>query len=415
MDIKRKRIVLVTSSQPSLNPRMVKEADALASAGYEVIVVGQYWNDWATKADQILLKNKQWTFIRVGGSPHKDMATFTLTRISHRISRQLNSYLGSNFGLAEGAIGRCTRLLYAEALKQKADLYIGHNPGGLAPAVNAAKKNKVKCGFDAEDFHRHEYSDDPSHPDVLRKTFLEEKYFSQADYLTAASPLIGKEYEKIFGDLNFTPIVNVFPKPTHITVQESQDGKPLKLFWFSQTLGHNRGIAEIIEAMGIANNPLIELHLLANPREENISFFNKLARKFNLAPHQIVYHPPIPSEELFSFAVNYDIGLASEPGFNLNNNIALSNKLFTYIASGLAVLYSNTTAQESFMFDYPDCGKVYDKKDPHSLAQGILFYLNNRTALNQAKQASYAYGQNQLNWETESKKFLKLVEETLES
>jgi glycosyltransferase involved in cell wall biosynthesis len=388
---------------------MVKEADALAEEGYEVVVVGQYWNDWATSTDNVLLKTKKWKFIRVGGTPAEDKMAYTVTRAIHKIARKLREKVGVKFGIAELSIGRCTYQLYKEAVRQKADFYIGHNPGGLAPAIKAAKKLGVKCGFDAEDFHRREYSEDPNHPDVRCKTLLEDKYFPQADYITASSPLIALEYSKIFPKIHFTPILNVFPRPSGITVTESVADSPLKLFWFSQTLGHNRGIAEIIEAIGILNNPLVELHLLANPRKKNSDHFDELAKKLNFKSHQLTYHLPIPPEDLYEFASHYDIGLASETGFGTNNNIALSNKLFTYIASGLAILYSDTPAQQDLMQKFQDCGKVYNKKDPKSLAEAINFYLNNREELNKAKQASFKAGQEYLNWDVEKQKFLNII------
>ena len=39
MSPKKSRICLVTPGQPSTNPRLVKEADALCEAGYDVQVV----------------------------------------------------------------------------------------------------------------------------------------------------------------------------------------------------------------------------------------------------------------------------------------------------------------------------------------------------------------------------------------
>ena len=130
-----KKIVLVTSSQPSLNPRMVKEADALSEAGYEVIVVGQYWNEWSTKTYQELILLKKWKFIHVGGAPTNDKIIFFISRLIHKVARKLRTAVGFKFGIAELSIGRCTWLLYQQAVKQKADLYIGHNPGGLPPAT----------------------------------------------------------------------------------------------------------------------------------------------------------------------------------------------------------------------------------------------------------------------------------------
>src|ERR1017187_2996597 len=61
------KICLLTPGQPSTNPRLVKEADALATAGFDVTVVYAHWESWATKADAALLATRKWSHIRVGG------------------------------------------------------------------------------------------------------------------------------------------------------------------------------------------------------------------------------------------------------------------------------------------------------------------------------------------------------------
>lgn len=415
MDVKPKRIVLVTSSQPSLNPRLVKEADAFVEAGYDVTVVGQYWNDWANETDKILLPAKKWKFIRVGGSPKKSKFSYSYTRIIHKLFRKLAQHVSLKFGIAELSIGRCGYQLYNTAKNLKADLYIGHNPGGLAPAINAALHNGVKSGFDAEDFHRLEYSDDPTHPDVKCKTYLEEKYFPKASYLITASPLITLEYKKIFPLLDFNSILNVFPRTKDLEVKKSTSNQALKLFWFSQTIGPNRGLDEAIEAIKIIGSPLIEIHALGFPRQQVIEHYTRVTKSYGFLDSQLTFYPPIPPDEIYAFASNFDIGLATEIGVPFNRNICLTNKIFTYIQSGLAVAASNTSAQEDLLRKYPDCGKLFDIKNAESLAAVLRFYLNDRGALYEAKQASFEYGQQTLNWETESKKFLKIVEETLEA
>jgi len=113
-------------------------------------------------------------------------------------------------------------------------------------------------------------------------------------------------------------------------------------------------------------------------------------------------------EEIFHIAPQFDVGLASETGFCLNNNIALSNKIFTYIQSGLAVAASNTPAQSALMNQYSNTGKIY--KSATELANILNAYNAGREMLYQTKKDSYQTGQTELNWETESEKFLKLVE-----
>ena len=59
----QKKVVLITSGQPSLNPRLVKEADILANSGFDVTVLYAYWNNWGTTYDNDLLSNKKWNAI----------------------------------------------------------------------------------------------------------------------------------------------------------------------------------------------------------------------------------------------------------------------------------------------------------------------------------------------------------------
>ena len=47
----RARVCLVTTGHPATNPRLVKEADALAGAGYAVRVVAATFLPWADQAD----------------------------------------------------------------------------------------------------------------------------------------------------------------------------------------------------------------------------------------------------------------------------------------------------------------------------------------------------------------------------
>ncbi len=56
MELKRYRITILTTGQPSTNPRLVKEADTLAKMGYMVFVYYCYWSDWAFKNDFDLLE-----------------------------------------------------------------------------------------------------------------------------------------------------------------------------------------------------------------------------------------------------------------------------------------------------------------------------------------------------------------------
>ena len=232
MNNSKLKVLLVSTGQPSLNPRLVKEADTLAAHGYDVTVLYSYWNDWGTAFDQLLLPTRKWKAIRIGGDPDQKPLLYFISRLIHKAARLINKKTnGRKF--AELAIARTSYFMLRTAKKYKADIYIGHNLGALPATIRAAQTNQKPCGFDAEDFHRHEVSDDPGHPDVVLKAFLENKYFPKVDYLSTSSPTIASAYKEIFPKNEFTVLLNVFPALSTIPKPVANLNAPILLLWSS--------------------------------------------------------------------------------------------------------------------------------------------------------------------------------------
>lgn len=412
---KGKKILLISSGQPSLNPRLVKEADALTDEGYLVTVIYQYWNDWGTEHDKQLLSSRKWKAVRVGGTPSYGALSFNISRVIHKISRSL-SRKSSSFLLPEIASTRSSLLFYFEAKKHPCDLIIAHNLAALPFARMAANYHKVPLGFDAEDFHRFENSDNKQDEDVKLKTFLEEKYFPGLNYLTTASYLITEEYKKLFPELvRVCTILNVFPKQTITRVEKTEYPlKKLRLFWFSQTIGLDRGLENIIEAAGnCLNRADIELHLLGNYTEETRNVFSELATQAGLQSSSIYFYKPIPADEIMDFAARFDIGLATETGSPYNRDICLTNKIFTYLQSGLAILASDTSAQKHLLRNIPGIGAIYNRREHRVLSVLLDTYFNHPEALagqkKNALDAALIY-----NWDNEKEKFFSVINSVLE-
>ncbi|HWD89990.1 MAG TPA: hypothetical protein VG367_17810 [Mucilaginibacter sp.] len=388
-----KKILLLSSGQPSLNPRLVKEADALAGAGYDVTVIYAYWNDWGTRYDQQLLSQKPWKAIRVAGGPDRQRLTFAMSRLLFKLSRRI-------------FVARSTWFLIRESKKHPADLYIAHNLGALPAAVKAAKKYDKSCGFDAEDFHRNEVSDDPTAPDVTLKTRIENKYIPYAHYITASSPLIAAAYEKLFPAKRPVVILNAFPVDKRVSEPVIIHEEPLKLFWFSQTIGPHRGLETIVSALRNLREYPFELHLLGDLQGDF----------FSVEPTLNVYlHKPVAPDEIPLLASKFDIGLAAENSTPYNRDICLTNKIFTYMQAGLAIVASDTSAQIKLMSEYPGAGAVYRQNDIGGLADILLDYHKDREKLLEARKVSFNLARKTLNWETEKTKFLDVIGNALRS
>jgi glycosyltransferase involved in cell wall biosynthesis len=406
--VQLKKAVLISSGQPSLNPRLVKEADALTAAGYSVMVLYAYWNEWGTQHDKQLLAQKGWKAICTGGDPVKRPLSYLITRIKYKLAHYLYKRIPVDL-LAEYAAARSTQALTAEATRHHAHIYIAHTLGALPAAVKAAKKQKAKCGFDAEDFHRNEVSDNINSPDYRKSKAIEDKYLPWVDYLTASSSHIAAAYKKLYPQLNPVTIKNVFAVDDRVMFKEHEGN--LKLLWFSQTIGPKRGLDDVFAALQLLKNKNIELHLLGHlPDGIQNAYLNKFMQDEHLNLH---LHEPMPAKDLIAFAAQFDIGLALEPGFSRNNSLALSNKIFTYLLAGLAVLASNTAAQQHFISQYPDVGRLYQTGDVAALSEAINFYDHHRHYLLQMRRAAFRLSHEELNWETESRRFVQLVNQTL--
>ncbi|MES2278836.1 MAG: glycosyltransferase [Bacteroidota bacterium] len=402
----RYKILLVSAGQPSLNPRLVKEADTLAQNGYDVTVIYSYWNAWGTELDKALIAGKKWKAICAGGNPQSKWLTYFISRLMFKAAT-LFTRLTSSMLLAKIAIARSSTFLIREAKKHQANIYIGHNLGALPAVVIAAKKHGKPCAFDAEDFHRNEVTDDVNSIDVKIKTHIEDRYIPHLQYLTSSSPLIGEQYYRLYPQVKKEVILNTFPKT--IIAQSVKDHVVIKLFWFSQTVGLNRGLESTIEALQQVQHTF-ELHLLGDVADEIRHLFT--AQMAHTAS-TIHFHSPIPSNKIIEFAAQFDIGIAAENNIPFNRDICLTNKLFTYIQAGLPILASSTKAQTAFIQQYAVAGKLYPNNNVASIAEALIFYQNNRQSLMQDKAHNYSLGQTTLNWGTDQERLLTLVKETL--
>ncbi|RYZ22898.1 MAG: glycosyltransferase, partial [Chitinophagaceae bacterium] len=327
-----------------------------------------------------------------------------------KLARLTNSYFKASF-LAERAQARAYDELLRAAKKIKADLYIGHNLGALAVAVKAAMYHNAKAGFDFEDYHRGEFH--LKDKNVRRVVWLENKYLPALSYYSTSSPLIAeaiKNDHKKFAGKTIT-LLNCFPL-THQPPFQQKTGKSntLTLFWFSQTIGSNRGLETVIEALKMLNDPGIRL-ILAGRCNNSMSAYLEKNKPALASPVQLV--GMIQPEKLPAYAAQFDVGIATELNEPQNRNFCLTNKLFTYLLAGNAILASDTAAQTQFINEMRNVGFIYERQNAESLAQKIKWFRDNRAMLMQQRTNAYAWAQKQFTWEKESQKLIQVCRSLL--
>ncbi|MDR1989803.1 MAG: hypothetical protein LBQ09_06175 [Acidobacteriaceae bacterium] len=404
----RARICLVTTGQPSTNPRLVKEADALVDAGYQVHVVGAHWAEWADEHDRALLAQKRWTVTLVDWRRAHAPLLFHKTRVRHWAARHLAGTAINALVPAAVALSRVGPELQRTARSIPAALYIAHNIGALPAASAAARHHGVRCAFDAEDFHSGQL---PAN-DPMRRTIeaAERILLPQCVYVTAASPGIAAAYHHLCAIPPPTTILNVFPlseRPSDF--RQTDAAAPLRLYWFSQTIGPHRGLEDAVAAMGLLAPHDIELHLRGHWHDGYEQRLRTFAHERGVSPARIVAHPPAASTDMVRCAATYDVGLALEPSVSDNNDIAWSNKVFTYLLAGTATLMTRTTGQAALLPQLGEAAVGCDAKNPSSLAGSLRRWLEDRQTLERARRAAWALGESTFNWDREKTLFLNTV------
>lgn len=394
------RILFITTKQPSTNPRMRKSAEFLARQGFEVHVLFAYGVRWAAHSDEEIFQNSPCTWQMIGGDPDQQKRCYFYSRAGRKIWELL--------GNVKRAHCRSFGAYVREGIKWKPDLIIGHNPGALGPLVELGGRLKVPIIFDAEDFHRGEFDLQYQSNQAQNVVKLEHICIPKLTAATGASPLIVAAYKQIFPKILWTTINNAFSSTLMQKVPFPHSG-PLRIVWFSQVIGLDRGLSEFLSGMALAPEIPIDLTLIGTASVELKSI---LRGEIGSKIHRINFKVPFPEKDLFREIGSHEIGLALEVPKTQNREICRTNKLYTYPLCGVHMLVSKTEAQIDFIQEYPDVGEIIDLEQPNSIADALKEAYRNRAALLEKRKAAWVLGRKQLNWELESGVLIEVVKQT---
>jgi len=414
MSPKKSRICLVTSGQPSTNPRLVKEANALMGAGYVVQVVACKYQVWTDEADATF-KDRDWSpkWLRYGlmASRPRDL----WQRLRRRGSKELADLIGPRAGLTERAFHYAIPELTRLVRQIPADLYIVRNLAALPPAARAAEQHNAALGFDAEDFHRGELHDTPENAlDREITADLEERYIPRCDYVTAASDGIGAAYVDTLGIEPPTTILNVFPwseRENKVPAAELDDEVPdgaRSLYWFNQTIGPDWDLEDALRALShLPDDVVLSLRGGWSPGYEET--FRDQARRLGVAD-RVRHLDLVPPDELIPRTAQHDVGLALEqPSVSKNRTICLTNKLFTYLLAGIPFVATDTLGQRPVVDDLSEVARSYAPGDVDGFTGAASALLDATGLREQALRAA----RDRYCWDVEQSKFLGLIEDVL--
>jgi len=410
-----RRVCIVTPAYISSTPRAVREADALAAAGYDVRVVStQGALHDVRRFDVDITRAKPWRSDVFGWSRHDRRERWRHLRsgIRHRIAQKLPRAALRVPGVAERAEGRVFPELTSLAAAERADLYIAHYPAGLAAAWRAAQRHRSLLGYDVEDLYS-EISPPSANWSKTRARVLEieTRYVHACVHLSAGARPAAEWFAARFGTAVPVVVHNCHSWSARATIDGKtldRRGEQLSLYWYSQTVGLDRGLQDAIEAAGLIGPP-VQIHVRGTISDADRRTLLGIAKSCGIAD-AIHFHDLVTPDALLSRAVEHDVGLALETPASINRCLTVSNKILQYLTAGLAVAASDLPGQRTVLQTCPAAGFLYRSGNVQALAAQLDVWARNPQILARAKEAALEAARVQWNLELETKKLVSAID-----
>lgn len=406
-----KRICLISHGQPSADPRMVRSADALAAAGFQVSVMTPRFNAKWAPADRRLVERARWRYRFVDFLEGKGARLrWQWVRLRVHGARFLSQGI-----LSEAILSRACNYanpeLAALAAGERADLYIAHQHHALPAAACAARRTGARLAFDAEDL----LADCSSEPRWIHRR-LEELYLKRCAYVSTMSPSAARWLQDRHR-LARPPIVlrNVPPLAERGGVLEPRRRSPTampSLYWMGQTIGPHSCAENVLLAMHRLSRP-VRLVLQGFPDPAYVEGIQRLAAELQLGD-RLEIRAVVPPDQLVHEASRHDIGLGTQPAHEPFHELALGNKAFFGMMAGLALLLSDTTAYRELLSEAPGGGSTWPTDQMERMAERLDEMLREPDRLTAMKQRSWEWAESRYHWEKESEKLIAAVEKSFE-
>lgn len=377
--------------------RVNREASALAEAGFEVYVVGIQITD-----EQPMLEAKNgFTIIRVPKFTRDNILTQPIWQIV-RYYLPLFTYGNQN-----------TKRLYHKMVELNADIYHANDLDTLLATDRASRKNRALLVYDAHELYV-ETMNQGSFGKIGQ--FLFKKYYSTIErriikkchLVLTVSQSIATELTRRYHISVPRVIKNVPPLPTDSSDEITNVRQTMNIpadatiILYQGSLQPGRGLFNFIDAIRLLPKHIVLLILGNGPL---LSKLRSKVSEYELG-NRIFFHPSVPLKVLAHYTKQANIGLVFLEDLNLNQHLALPNKLFEYMSVGLPIVASNLPEISAIVSKY-NIGIVAQSHAPADIVDAIL-KLTESENMHLCSQNSKKAFLDQYNWTKES---IKLINE----
>jgi glycosyltransferase involved in cell wall biosynthesis len=367
-----KKICHITTVHSLFDTRIFhKEAKTLASFGYDITLIVQHDKEEAID----------------------DIKIVPLIKAKNRLERFL----------------KINRLAYRLALIQKADIYHFHDPELLPWMVKLKKKTRAKVIYDVHEDYPKQILSKYWLPKILRSIvskmfkFYEERMVKEFDLIITVGEdvkkRLGRSHPRIEVIKNFPILDNL--KNTNIELFS----KNIINLIYVGGLTKVRGIEEMVRTLKLLPNS-VRLMLLGQFSPLDLDQQLKKIEGFE----KVKYFGQVSPEKVSQYLFLADIGLICLWPIPNYYNTAEPTKLFEYMAAGLPVVASNFPLWKKIV-EGNNCGVCVNPLEPKEIAKAVEYLIKHPVIAKKMGENGRKAVLEKYNWESESKKLLKIYEE----
>lgn len=399
------RVVMLVSNNIERDARVRKEAASLASAGHEVHVIGMGHNypnnvseePYTFHLSEALYKGKP-LLPRLGHEdvwrPLRVLVNLTITRM--RTKSFYSDYSGD--GRYSQHILKPEMASYAASLQP--DVVHAHDLDTLAPGYEAAQRSGALLVYDSHELYTEQHALDPEL--VGQFVELEAELFPKIDAFVTVSPSIGRLLTKKYNS-NLEPVVLYNGGPKTLANQ-NEVTSPVK-FFFQGSFASDRNNLELIEAFD-ALRGVATLTLQGWGQDEKV--YARLITDLGLEENVFMI-PACQPHEVVEQATHYDVGVINSKCIDENFKNTLPNKLFDYMAAGLAVASTDLPPVKEIIEKH-EAGITFEQAGVEHTASTLKKLATDLAAIRKYKENAAAAAP-LYTWDEQEKKVIALYDE----
>lgn len=291
--------------------------------------------------------------------------------------------------------------VYALARSWRADLWLANDWTTLPIAQRLAAEQGAPYGYDTHELAIDEYAHD------LQWRLTQRPLIAAIERRgIAGAAFVSCVSEGIASrlqqeyELPERPVV-IRNAPVYRRCEPRPPGGTIEVLYHG-VVSPGRGLETCIRALALTR-PEFRLTIRGPAADDYLAGLVACARAAGVVD-RVHFDPPVPMIELVERAAAFDVGLFALPGHSEQNVHVLPNKFFEYTMAGLALCVSNLPEMSAILKKY-DLGEEIDAMTPESIAAAINRL--DRERIDRFKQNALRAARD-LNWDAEGRKLTGL-------